>query len=695
MKTSMRKLLAVLTLFISAMGAHAGSETGNGGGTWVCRELDGSLRWAKLADLFEAENEHGFKIDWRKTETMDEHMARVEQKLLSANPRLYVSLMNRIETVRSRVTFSPAVAVADSGDADFTVRAPLSLCPGGKVGYEQVAVYKNYDRLGKGARIFVDTELWNALSSIEQAALYFHEAAYLMFREIMDDKKSTRAREAVAVLFSTETLASYAKLFPAAYWSDVMSEPFKAYCHNFAVPPRFEYAGRFSGGLAPVSVDRHRYGYIDTSGKFVIEPRFYEARPFHGELALAAAAFDSWGLIDRAGEFFVKPIYHSMNEPTPDSGGYYLTSDVHGNLGLLSQDGKTVLSPRYNEIGKFSEGLAPVRVGKKFGVIDQSLREVLKPIYDDIKPYSDGLARVKMNGKVGFINRFGQLVIGLVFSYACELDHGTCVSSFSNGLAAIRRIVRNPKKAELWCGRNYGDDSNASVKRELYGFIDKKGQVVIKPQYAFATDFSDDRAIVAVPKKNDDKCAFQIIDRAGRTLRVLNEYLPDTRFESFVNGLALGSEYNKFYINTSGVRILGGMRCSIAHELNNGSLKAVAGCLPEKPSYTEFTPLLGGVIDAKGQWVVGPLDHVTAIGVNSSEGKILIHRKPFEDYHATPKDIGFVALDSRSIVVPPVFATAENFHEGLAVVGINVIRHTKGESMTKYGYIRPGCVISQ
>ncbi len=63
---------------------------------------------------------------------------------------------------------------------------------------------------------------------------------------------------------------------------------------NWVIPPRFDFAGSFSEGLASVEVDG-LYGYIDHSGSFVIPPRFLRAFWFSEGLAARAIAVPGSG----------------------------------------------------------------------------------------------------------------------------------------------------------------------------------------------------------------------------------------------------------------------------------------------------------------------------------------------------------------------------------------------------------------
>ena len=88
----------------------------------------------------------------------------------------------------------------------------------------------------------------------------------------------------------------------------------------FCVPPRFEYGGRFSEGLAPVRIGG-KWGYINTKGEMVIPARFEGAGIFHGGVARVSVECPAWlgggyrgwvrfgrkgiGFIDRKGQYIV------------------------------------------------------------------------------------------------------------------------------------------------------------------------------------------------------------------------------------------------------------------------------------------------------------------------------------------------------------------------------------------------------
>ncbi len=133
-----------------------------------------------------------------------------------------------------------------------------------------------------------------------------------------------------------------------------------------------------------------------------------------------------------------------------------------GNLtGLLDQNGKIVLEPRYETIGKFHEGIAMVTMNGKIGYINKEVDEIVPPYYDDAENFSNNIAVVGEGGRYGAIIRNGRMTVPLQYN---ELD------DFSEGLAAV--------------------SDSAS-----YGYINRVGTVVIPLQFDFAGVFKNGFAI--------------------------------------------------------------------------------------------------------------------------------------------------------------------------------------------------------
>lgn len=116
---------------------------------------------------------------------------------------------------------------------------------------------------------------------------------------------------------------------------------------------------------------------------------------------------------------------------------------------------KWFLEPNYASILDFSEGYVAIQAGSKWGFVNHQGKTVIPVKYTAVASFSEGLAVAKLNKKSGFINKQGQVVIAFK-----PLDY----NSFSNGRAVFFKASKKP---------------NASPYETTYGYIDKKGKVII------------------------------------------------------------------------------------------------------------------------------------------------------------------------------------------------------------------------
>src|SRR5258706_10260744 len=164
--------------------------------------------------------------------------------------------------------------------------------------------------------------------------------------------------------------------------------------------------------------------------------------------------------------------------------------------GFADSTGKVVIVPRFQAAGTFSDGDAPVMIGKKWGYVDASGHEMIPPSFESAGPFSQGRALVQVTGRFGYISLAGEQVIPTRFDRAKD---------FSEELAAVRIDNR-------------------------WGFIDRNGMQVIAPRYESAGDFSEGLA----PVKLEGKWIY--IDKKGETVLLLHGNYSDAK--RFSGGLA-------------------------------------------------------------------------------------------------------------------------------------------------------------
>lgn len=183
----------------------------------------------------------------------------------------------------------------------------------------------------------------------------------------------------------------------------------------------------------------------------------------------------------------------------------------NGKGGYIDESGAVVIEPRFEEVGRFSDGLAAVVLNGEGVFIDAGGAVVVRPPEDAVvRPrfacFSEGLAALPSStGDVyGYIDTTGAWVVEPRFEEAGPLSEGrACVAidgryGYVDGSGAL---VIEPQFAEA--GRfSYG---RALVEVEGgFGYIDRTGALAIEPRFDFATGFCEGLAAVAVYGESGD-----------------------------------------------------------------------------------------------------------------------------------------------------------------------------------------------
>jgi hypothetical protein len=120
---------------------------------------------------------------------------------------------------------------------------------------------------------------------------------------------------------------------------------------------RFERAGSFAEGLAPVRVGDH-WGYLEKHGNLAIPARFDTAEPFSDGLALVSKD-EHFGYIDHSGAFAIAPQFRHAE---PFSNERAVVSDGDDLYWYIDKQGKPTFSEKFEEASSFFKGLAHVEL---------------------------------------------------------------------------------------------------------------------------------------------------------------------------------------------------------------------------------------------------------------------------------------------------------------------------------------------
>jgi hypothetical protein len=276
--------------------------------------------------------------------------------------------------------------------------------------------------------------------------------------------------------------------------------------------------------------------------KWLIEPILYSANHFHSGFAWVRKEQNGpWDLIDKEGNV----ITHDFQANFVQFPGYIretsqdlaeFTNSIKGKIyyGFVNLSGDAVISPVYQEVRFFSEGLAAVQQDNFWGVIDRTGAVVIPFIYEGLASFQQGLIAAQRDGKWGYIDRRGQTVIDFV------LDTSS-LNEYMKGLYPIRL---NGKEGLMDKERNWvleavyekvysGTEDLIGVQKDgKVGFVDSEGRVAIDFQYEglpWATPekitssyplyaFSEGRAIVLLPGSNMKDPSLGVINKKGELL---------------------------------------------------------------------------------------------------------------------------------------------------------------------------------
>ncbi|MBU3181733.1 WG repeat-containing protein [Clostridium psychrophilum] len=250
-----------------------------------------------------------------------------------------------------------------------------------------------------------------------------------------------------------------------------------------------------------------------------------------------------WGFIDKTGKIIVNPIYDSVHN---SSEGLAVVL-IKNKYGYVDYNGELVIKNKFQLATDFKNGLARVYVDFKGGIINKNGDYILKPTYNSIGNFSDGLASISKNSKYGFINTNGKIVIKPTLIAVQDFGDGMSLVTLQN-----HQYTFIDKKGDNIFKQNF--DKAFSFQENLadvninnkWGFINTKGDLVIKPQFKFINGpFSS--GFVIVQNGTLPNPQYEYINKKGNHI-----FQPNLKYANpFSNGLALASidGINYEYIN--------------------------------------------------------------------------------------------------------------------------------------------------
>lgn len=306
------------------------------------------------------------------------------------------------------------------------------------------------------------------------------------------------------------------------------------------IEPAFILANDFSEGLAGVvPKDSELAGIIDVNGRILVSPRFKAIGRFSQGLAPAADKLGRFGFINREGAFVIAPQFVAAFEFNEGLAEVEVTVDREkgvGKRGFIDLSGKFAVGPQFDSVGRFSEGRAIVMRDNRFNYVDKQGRLLLAEWVDSAAgDFADNRGPISTNEKWGFIDKEGNVAIPLRFDSATPFNNGHAMvalnkgkehriidttgrfstsrtfstsAHFHEGLTFLpegcidtqgRTVIKSEKLASIENHPEFHEGLAAVQIKGRYGYINKSGDLIIKPQPSFvqAGHFSSGRARIA------------------------------------------------------------------------------------------------------------------------------------------------------------------------------------------------------
>ena len=293
---------------------------------------------------------------------------------------------------------------------------------------------------------------------------------------------------------------------------------------------KYSYIGEFNehGTAVVAKTDDDgttRYGVVNSKGDLVFPVKYEAIMNPNKSGATVAKVGEEWGVLKKNGEWAIKPKFDSA---TAFDDNNLSIVQIGEEYGIVNNKGKVILAPKYAQITAFSEdeGLAFFLDEDEWGIINTKGKVVCEAEFDKvIAPFKDGRAIVEDGSDYMLINSKGVEIF--------EFDDCIPMGQYSdNGLVLVKEVKKSgegkfgflDKKGNIVVDFDYKAAQSFSKSGlaaiydgKEYGFINKKGKEVIAPEYDAVRGFFDDGFALAAEHDNESgDVKIYIINKNGK-----------------------------------------------------------------------------------------------------------------------------------------------------------------------------------
>ncbi|MFN8575629.1 MAG: WG repeat-containing protein [Candidatus Sericytochromatia bacterium] len=309
---------------------------------------------------------------------------------------------------------------------------------------------------------------------------------------------------------------------------------------NVIIKPEHTFISEFNNGIAELNHD----SIVNRQGKILNKKRYQSVNIYNTEMVIIENNY-KYGFMDRNGRVIKNPIFDSLSNFVNGLASFVLNK----KLGIIDKKGKILVYPiKADLIEEFYNGLAKVKLNGKWGFINSSGNIIIKPQYDNIFNFKDGLAKVhKIENnvlKVGFINKKGDLVKPFRLASNCEIEEQTISKKYIHKKLNNNYIFYDENGNSHTTNKfNYVECFNENFAKVSligkWGFIDKKGSIVIKPKYDWVKLFkyglnivSDEESIKIINNKGEIVADKNINTQSHYSKKVFSYYIKNVKSKS-------------------------------------------------------------------------------------------------------------------------------------------------------------------
>jgi len=236
-------------------------------------------------------------------------------------------------------------------------------------------------------------------------------------------------------------------------------------------------------------------------------------------------------------------------------------------IGFIDQTGKVVIGfdrlPKTTiAVGEFHEGRALIYVRKIVrdesreypdsvaGYIDETGEVVIAAAFDVAKDFSEGLAYVEVEaqGFKGFIDRMGHRVITFVGKKAKDFHEGLAASqSEGNKWGYINRSGKWIVRPQYEFTDDFSEGMAGVVSNGKYGFINKQGELVIPARFDVRRELRHPELLISAGRFKEGLAAVAV-DRLYGYINKQGEFVVRPQFftaQAFSEGLGFVVEMNQ------------------------------------------------------------------------------------------------------------------------------------------------------